>query len=78
MGVEIDITLTLMIKDSVIELKDGVWNSFKETEITKTSHFYFMPKHLNKSVTILYKADMVDLKVMYTIWKTDDTSISPS
>ena len=29
MAVEIDITLTLMIKDSIIELKDGVWNSFK-------------------------------------------------
>lgn len=78
MGIELDVTLTLMIKDSIIELKDGVWNSFKETEVSKTSHFYFLPKHPNKSVTILYRADYVDLKIMYTIWKTDDKSISPA
>jgi hypothetical protein len=29
MGVELDITLTLMMRDSIIELKDGIWNSFK-------------------------------------------------
>lgn len=29
MAVEIDLTVTLMIKDSIIELKDGIWNSYK-------------------------------------------------
>ena len=76
MGVEVDLTLTLMIKDSIIEIKDGIWNSFKETEVAKTTHFFFLPKHQNKSVTILYQADFIDLKIMYTLWKTDDTSIS--
>lgn len=37
-----------------------------------------MPKHPNKSVTILYKATMVELKIMYTLWKTDDKSINPT
>lgn len=46
--------------------------------MARTSHFYFLPKHPNKSVTILYRADFIDLKIMYTIWKTDDKSISPT
>lgn len=71
-------TLTLMVRDAIIELKDGIWNSFKETEVSKTTHFYFLPKHPNKSVTILYNSGNVDLKIMYTIWKTDDNSINPT
>jgi hypothetical protein len=33
MSVEIDVTITLMIKDSIIELKDGIWNSYKVNTI---------------------------------------------
>jgi hypothetical protein len=33
MSVEIDVTITLMIKDSIIELKDGIWNSYKVNNI---------------------------------------------
>lgn len=29
MGLELDITLTLMMKDAIIEIKDGIWNSFQ-------------------------------------------------
>jgi len=56
MNVELDVTVTLLIKDSIIELKDGIWNSYHINSIAKTSHFYFLPKHQNKSVTILYKS----------------------
>jgi len=33
MNVEIDVTITLMIKDAIIELKDGIWNSYKVNTI---------------------------------------------
>jgi hypothetical protein len=72
------VTVTLLIKDSIIELSDGIWNSYHVNEIAKTSHFYFFPKHQNKSVTILYRSEVVDLKIMYNIWKTDDQSINPA
>ena len=51
---------------------------FQRNRSIKTSHFFFLPKHPNKSVTILYKATLVDLKIMYSIWKTDDHSLSPA
>ena len=78
MAIELDITITLMMRDSVIELRDGMWSSFRETEVSKTTHFYFLPKHPNKSLTVLYHSDHVDLKIMYSIWKTDDKSMDPS
>lgn len=78
MSVVIDITVTLMVKDSIIELKDGIWNSYQINAIAENTNFYFLPKNKNRSITILYRSDFVDLKVMYTLWKTDDKSINPA
>jgi hypothetical protein len=78
MEVEIDITVTLMIKETIIELKDGIWGSYQINKVAENTHFYFLPKNKNRSITVLFKSDFVDLKLMYTIWKTDDKSINPS
>ena len=78
MDVELDLTLTLMSKDAIIELKDGIWQNYQHNKVAATSHFYFLPKHQNKSVTIFYKSSYIDLKVMYSVWQTDDTSINPA
>lgn len=78
MDVEIDITVTLMIQETIIELKDGIWGSYQINKVAENTHFYFLPKNKNRSITILFKSDFVDLKLMYTIWKTDDKSINPS
>lgn len=67
-----------MVKDSIIELKDGIWNSYQINTIAENTNFYFLPKNKNRSITILYKSDFVDLKLMYTLWKTDDKSINPA
>jgi hypothetical protein len=37
-----------------------------------------MPKHPNKTITILYKSNFIDLKILYNIWRTDDKSFNPS
>ena len=75
---ELDVTLTLVLRDSVLELQDGRWSSFKTTEVSKTTHFYFLPQHANKSVMIHYQPDEVDLRIMYSVWKSDDKKINPS
>jgi hypothetical protein len=74
---EVDIAITLLIKDSIIELKDGIWQNYNLNLIASTSHFYFQPQFQNKSVTILYHSSFVDMKLMYRLWKSDDKSISP-
>ena len=72
-----DITVTLLIKDTIIELKDGIWGTYQINHIAETSHFYFTPGNKNRSVIIQYQSENVDLKVIYTIWKTNDQSFSP-
>ena len=78
MPVEADITITLVTDNAIIELKDGIWQSYAVNDVTTSSHFYFLPKHQNHSATIFYKPSVVDLRVVYSIWKSDDLSISPA
>ena len=33
---------------------------------------------MNKTVAIVYSSDSVDIKIMYSIWKTDDKMINPA
>ncbi len=78
MSVEVDVTITLLVTDSVIELKDGIWQTDDINEAAATAHFYFLPKHEKHSITIFYHSYNVDLKLAYNLWQTDDTSIVPS
>ena len=78
LDMEIDITLTLMLEHSIIELKDGVWQSFPVNKISTSSHFYFFPRHQNQSVDLAYKSTYNDLRIVYTLWKAEDKSIDPT
>ena len=66
---EIDLTLTLLVENSLIELHDGLWQSFAFNKISSSSHFYFFPKHADKSVNLMYKSTYNDLRVSYSLWK---------
>ncbi len=68
----------MLVKDSVIELKDGLWQTYAINTIAKTSHFYFMPHTKNSSINIMYKSSLVDIGISYTIWKSDKNDIDPS
>lgn len=78
MDSEIDLTINLMVKNSIIELKDGIWQSYAENAIASSSSFYFYPKHENKSVEIMYRSVFTDLRITYSIWKADDKNIDPT
>lgn len=58
MPVEIDITITLIVRNSIIELKDGIWQSYSENSLINTAHFYFYPKHQDKNVVLLYQSSI--------------------
>jgi hypothetical protein len=45
MGIEVDIAITLMSQHTILELKDGIWQSFSTNSIAKTAHFYFHPRN---------------------------------
>ena len=75
MEVEADVTITLMVRDVVIELKDGVWQTYDINEAASTAHFYFLPKHQQHSTSIFYHSYYSELQISYSLWKSDDTSI---
>jgi hypothetical protein len=75
MDVEVDVTITLMVEEATVELKDGIWQSYAVNEAVVGSHFYFLPKHPNHSATIFYQPSSVDLRIFYTVWTTDDLSV---
>lgn len=78
MEVEADLTLTLLVEESVIELKDGIWQNYDINSASISAHFYFIPNHQNHSTTIFYKSTVVDLRIMYNLWTTDFKTINPS
>ena len=55
MEMEIDISLTLMSKHAIIELKEGIWETYALNSIASSSHFYFLPHHKDNDVSIIYK-----------------------
>ncbi len=67
-----------MTRYSIIELKDGLWESYQESTIASSAQFYFYPKHYDKNVIIIYSTVMQDLKLAYSLWKTDSKSIDPT
>jgi len=77
MEMEVDIAITLMVRNSVIELKDGIWQSYSENTLATSASFYFYPKHYDRSVSIIYSSTHSNLKIVYNLWKTDSKSISP-
>lgn len=48
--------MTLLTADSVMELKDGVWETFKVDELLVNTHFYFVPMHENHPIKIFFKS----------------------
>lgn len=78
MEMEVDVTITLMMRYSIIELKDGIWQSYLEGTIAKDANFYFYPKHNDKNVVLLYYTPMEDLRLTYTLWKSDSKTLNPT
>jgi len=68
MDKDVEITLTLMVENAIVELKDGVWQDYDLNKALTSSHFYFLPKNQHHSTTIFYHSSLVNLKVAYTLW----------
>lgn len=66
------------MKESVVELKDGIWETFAINTIAESTHFYFFPKLVNQSVSIMYKSDIFDIQLSYNLWKSDQKGINPA
>ena len=56
MDYQIEINLVLMTKHSVIEMRDGLWQTFYHNAIAETSHFYFFPRYEENDINIIYKS----------------------
>lgn len=78
MSIQVDFTLTLLAKDAILELKDGIWQSFPANEVMTSSSFYFYPKHRQNNLLLFYHSTLSNLRVVYKLWKYDRESINPA
>jgi hypothetical protein len=74
---KVNLQLTLLSTNSIIELHDGLWQFFPEELTSATTHFYFFPKHLSNPVSILYQSNNPDLRIFYSLAKMDVETINP-
>lgn len=78
MNITVDFSLTLLSRNAIIELKDGIWQSFPSNYMMSTSSsFYFYPRHNNSNILFLYHAPMAKTRVAYKLWRYDMDKINP-
>lgn len=77
MDIEVDITINLLSRNALLELKDGIWQSYPENYMTASSSFYFYPRHAKKNIYIYYHTTLSSLKVAYRLWSYNKNEINP-
>ena len=77
MDMEVDIAITLMSRDAVVELKDGIWQGFDMNSVAKTAHFFFYPHSRNEDITLFYKTQDQKVRLKYRLFYGDDQKIDP-
>jgi hypothetical protein len=70
--------MTLLTQESVIELKDSIWQSYSLSLTTAFTHFYFHPKHKNKTINIIYNSTFKDLSLMYKVFDASKNKYDPT
>lgn len=78
MKIEVDFSLLLLMKNAVLELKDGLWLALPENLLTSTTNFYFYPRHEKENVFISYHSVLENLRIAYNLWKYDSQEINPA
>ena len=65
----VDITLTLLTNNTVIELKPGIWQGFEMASLTASSHFYFIPTNKKYPINLQFTHTFGTFKISYLLWK---------
>lgn len=57
-------------------LDDSIWSSFEVNDLSKSNHFYYVPRQTNKTINILFITEDKDIFIDYSIYNTKK-SINP-
>ena len=76
MKVEVDFNLVLYTKNAIIELKDGIWESYPATQMMTSSSFYFYPRHNTSNTLILFHSPMVRTRVATRLFRYDIDNVN--
>jgi hypothetical protein len=68
---KLDITLTILVNNSIIELKSGVWQRYEMTSVTSSTHFYFYPNNKKYPVTLQFSHTYAVYKLAYSLWNNE-------
>lgn len=78
MDIEVDIAITLMSMHSILEVKDGIWQSFPLNAIAKTAHFYFHPRNKDQDIGIMFKTTDQAIRLKYRLFYASQSEIDMS
>ena len=78
MDKEVDISITLMGRNEVIEMQTGLWQSFDLHSVAKTAHFYYSPKKNGADVNIYFRTSDSDVRVAYRVYSTGAENLNPT
>lgn len=78
MDMQIDISTTLMAKHSIIEIKDGLWQTFALNSVAESSYFYFYPHHEDKDINVIYKSSEINLRITYRLFLARQQDLNPA
>lgn len=73
MDIEVDIAITLMSQHTILEIKDGIWQSFPLNSVAKSSHFYFHPRNHDHDISLMFKTTDPAIRLKYRLFYAEAT-----
>ena len=74
---KVDLTITVLMNNSIIELKPGVWQRYEMTSVTSSNHFYFYPNNKKFPVAIQFSHTYAVYKLAYLLWNNELKEVNP-
>lgn len=73
MDIEIDIAITLMSQHTILEIKDGIWQSFPLNSVATSAHFYFHPRNMDRDIGLMFKTTDPGIRLKYRLFYASRT-----
>ena len=73
MDIEVDIAITLMSQHTILEIKDGIWQSFPLNTVAKSAHFYFHPRDKDHDIGLMFKTTDPSIRLKYRLFYASET-----
>ena len=67
-----------MTRQAIIQMHNGVWQSFSLNSIAKSAHFYFQPTDKDSDTAIFYKTSDNNVRLLYRLYSGTYDTVDPT